>query len=71
MECKPTAEQVKDFKDHIVWKAVNEWLEARKEEAKSKLLKADSMEKVIGLQKEHEAYTSVQVKINNLSKESQ
>ena len=46
---------------------MNEWLDSRKEDINAKLLKADSMEKVIGLQKEHEAYNAVQVKVKTLA----
>ncbi|MDK2821843.1 MAG: hypothetical protein PWP31_1808 [Clostridia bacterium] len=63
MECKPTLEQINDFKEHIVWRWLNDWIEKRKADIKERLLLAKDYDEVKQLQIEYQVYKSMQNKI--------
>lgn len=64
-------EQIKDFKEHIVWREMETWFNERKEDTKNRLLTAKGMDEVIRYQERYNTYNSILSKLNNLEKKDQ
>lgn len=65
---KPTADVIKDLLEHQGWRYMEQWMNERKEDCKTRLLNASSMEEVIKEQAKYETYQNIASKIKSLSK---
>lgn len=65
---KPTTEQFREFKNNMVWRWMEEWIQDRKKDVMQKTLKCYTMEELKELKGEAKALDSVLMRVKENSK---